>query len=148
METPKSDFALVDVPCATRLLHDRGLKNKAKSRTSRKAIVGDLIAIEGDFSEEKETNTVVTEDPDASNPADLIAEYQDENQATCRVAAEVVPSVLLVEFSAENPAKESQYNIFLYVATKCHDLVLITEFPVPHEAERGDDAFEQEKREI
>ncbi|PMD25543.1 hypothetical protein NA56DRAFT_738212 [Hyaloscypha hepaticicola] len=93
MEPPKADLALVDVPCATRLVHERGLKNKAKSRTARKAINGDLIAIEGEFSEEKEPITVVAEDPDTSDLVDLLAEYQDENQATCRVAAEEKPEI-------------------------------------------------------
>jgi hypothetical protein len=149
MEPPKADLALVDVPCATRLVHERGLKNKAKSRTAMKAIVGDLIAIQGNFSEEKEPNTVVTEDADVSDLVDFLAEYQDENEATCRVAAKVCPSDLLVDFSTEDTAKELQYNIFPYAATKCHDLsVLITDFPIPQEAERGGNAVEQEKPEI
>lgn len=131
MEPPKADLALVDVPCATRLVHERGLKNKAKSRTARKAINGDLIAIEGEFSEKKELITVVAEDPDTSDLVDLLAEYQDDNQATCRVAAEVSPSDFLVDFSTEDPARESQYNIFPYVTPKYHDLsVLITDFPI------------------
>jgi len=149
MEPPKADFALVDVPCATRPVHERGLKNKPKSRTSRKAIVGDLIAIEGGYSEEKEPNTVVTNDSDISDQFDFLTEYQDENQATCSVAAEMGPSDLLVDISTENPAKESQYNIFPNLASKCHDLsVLITDFPIAQEVERGDDAFEQQKPEI
>ena len=85
--------------------------------------------------------------------AELDATYELVQKGIAKMeppkAAEVGPSDLLVDFSTEDPAKESQYNIFPYVATKCHDLsVLITDFPIPQEAERGDDAFEQEKAEI
>jgi chromosome segregation ATPase len=61
MEPVKPDSTLVDAPCVTRPIHERGLKNKRRSHEAAKEIVDDLISFEDVVPKESAADNEIME---------------------------------------------------------------------------------------
>ncbi len=136
LEHSTSGSALVDIPCATRPIHESRLKSIERGRSAAKKIVGDLIAFDSDLSEGTGASRMATEDSYVLDDVDLLTEHQELNQTISNLAIASGKSDILVDLSAESLAEMPETNPFPKAGRMSHDLsVLITEFSVPQEIE-------------